>query len=146
MKCIKCGSLIDENLYRSEKYCSIKCSRLWLKSQYKKRTRDRQNAYQREYRRAKNGGNRPHTKSWKIREGECLRCGCKEDLQLAHIKPTRIGGTHKHVITFCRSCHYEYDELLREYWQKYAPTSSTPVPKESFERPALLAAKRLLQG
>ena len=119
-ECIKCGIQIDTTKTRSVKYCSTRCSKLWLKAEWKKRTHEHQLAYQREYRRAKAGGNRPHTEAYKLRENYCLRCGTTEDLQLAHIKPLRLGGTHRHVITFCRTHHMQYDNTLKDFW--YTPT------------------------
>lgn len=98
------------------KYCSLRCQKLYLKAGWKKRTAEHQRAYAREYRRAKNGGNRSLTWPAKYREPECLKCGTAEDLQVAHIKPLSIGGTHKHIVTFCRTHHMKYDNLLKGFW------------------------------
>jgi 5-methylcytosine-specific restriction endonuclease McrA len=92
------------------------CSKLGLKSEYKKRNKDKLLAYAREYHRAKFGGNRPPRNPAKLRDSQCLNCGTNEDLQLAHIKPLKYGGIHKNTITLCRKCHYNYDELLRGFW------------------------------
>lgn len=115
-ECIKCEQPIV-NRRPEAKYCSPRCAKLYLKSQWKKRTREKQNVYQREYRRAKNGGNRPTKEAAKLRDTKCLKCGTTEDLQLAHIKPLWAGGLHKWTVTFCRKHHYTFDNLLRDFWR-----------------------------
>ncbi len=113
--CIKCGIKIIGR-QANAKYCSSHCSKLYLKAQYKKRNAERLKAYAREYRRAKNGGNRSMTWPARKRATECLKCGATEDLQLAHIKPLSIGGTHDYYVTFCRIHHMKYDNILKEFW------------------------------
>jgi len=116
MKCLRCESLIIDRK-PTAKYCSDKCARLYLKSQWRRRTREARNAYAREYRRAKNGGNRSHSNPAELREASCLKCGIDDDLQLAHIKPLWAGGKHKYVITLCRKHHSQFDNALRRFWQ-----------------------------
>ena len=117
MKCIKCGGDVPTTS-RSVKYCSLHCSKLYLKAQWKKRTADHQRAYAREWRRAKHGGNRPLTWPAKHRTDQCLNCGARTDLQAAHIKPLRVGGTHETLITLCRRHHMQFDNLLRDFWDE----------------------------
>ncbi|TAL08179.1 MAG: hypothetical protein EPO02_13405 [Nitrospirae bacterium] len=116
--CLRCGQKLSG---KKKKYCSQKCSKLYLKSEYRKRNRERLNEYQRNYRRAKNGGNRPPKLPAKLRNAECLKCGSTEDLQLAHIKPLWAGGKHKWIITLCRKHHFEFDSLLRDWWRDANP-------------------------
>lgn len=47
MVCLKCGNPLKG---KQEKYCSPRCMKLYLKSQYKKRKREQIAAYNREYR------------------------------------------------------------------------------------------------
>lgn len=117
MQCLKCGNPIPTDT-RAKKYCSPRCCKLYLKAQYKKRTSEHQLAYQRAYREAKNGGARPPTYPAKYRDDKCLKCGTAEDLQGAHVKPLWAGGRHNHIVTFCRRHHYEFDNLLRDFWKK----------------------------
>lgn len=114
--CLRCESPII-NRRKDAKYCSNQCSKRYLKSEYKKRNREKQNAYTRKYRKARNGGNAPQSRPWNYREDQCLACGSTEDLQLAHIKPLWAGGTHKYVITLCRTHHHQFDKLLRDFWK-----------------------------
>lgn len=115
-ECIKCGGLI-KNRKPVAKYCSDKCSKLYLKAGWRKRTKEKRNEYNREYRKAKNGGDRP-TAHRKFRDSKCLHCGGKEDLQYAHVKPLWAGGRHKWGVTFCRKHHSEFDNLLRDFWRR----------------------------
>lgn len=115
MHCGKCGDTLTGN---QKRWCSLRCSRLGLKSEWRKRNRKRLNEYSRNYRRAKNGGNTDMKEPARLREKECLNCGSVDDLQLAHVKPLWAGGVHKHVITLCRKCHHNFDNLLREFWNK----------------------------
>ena len=113
--CIKCGEQIPSET-RSVKYCSPHCSKLYLKSEYRKRRREHCYLVKNEWRRAKNGGNRPLTWPAKRRDTKCLKCGTEQDLQLAHVKPLAVGGTHQHLVTFCRRHHYQFDKALRSFW------------------------------
>lgn len=112
--CERCG---NELTGKAKRWCSKRCSKLRLKSLYRKRKADDIKVYKNEWRRAKNGGNRPIKNAAKHRDGRCLNCRTDSDLQLAHIKPLGLGGTHKHMITLCRKCHYEFDNLLRDFWK-----------------------------
>lgn len=47
--CIKCGQPVPVTS-KSRKYCSLRCSILYLKSQWKKRTREERNNYNRKWR------------------------------------------------------------------------------------------------
>jgi hypothetical protein len=122
MDCIKCSKPIPSTT-RSIKYCSYRCSKLYLKAQYKKRTRNHQLAYQRSCRKARRGGNAAlgGRQVAKLRGDECLNCGTTVDLQVAQIKPRFAGGAHATVITLCRKHHMQFDNLLREFWRKGLP-------------------------
>jgi 5-methylcytosine-specific restriction endonuclease McrA len=113
--CERCGDPLSNNQSR---WCSSRCSRLGLKSLYRKRNLEKIKAYNRVWRRAKNGGNAPLPYPAEKRERFCLRCGSRDDLQLAHVKPIGAGGIHRYVITLCRTCHHLFDNLLRDFWYK----------------------------
>jgi hypothetical protein len=123
MVCIKCNQPIPASR-RSVKYCSQRCSKLYLKAQWKKRTSEHQRVYQRLYRRAKQDGNRPPKFPAKYRLDACLKCGTTEDLQGAHVKPLWAGGRHNHIITLCRKHHYQFDNLLRDFWREGSAIAS----------------------
>lgn len=114
MLCSRCGKQL---VGKQKRWCSGYCSKLGLKSEWRKRTREARQAYARNYRRAKNGGNRSPKFPAKLRDNECLKCGTSEDLQLAHIKPLWAGGRHKWTITLCRIHHHQFDNLLRDWWK-----------------------------
>lgn len=46
MVCVKCGSELSG---KQEKYCSVRCQKLYLKSQYRKRKREQLNEYKQDY-------------------------------------------------------------------------------------------------
>ena len=112
--CERCG---NELTGKAKRWCSKTCSKLGLKSLYRKRKLAEINKYKNDWRRAKNGGNRPIKNAAKYRDTKCLNCSSPNDLQLAHVKPIGKGGTHKHMITLCRKCHYRFDDLLRNFWK-----------------------------
>lgn len=119
MYCKKCGKLL---IGKQLSYCSPICSKLHLKSLYKKRNREKINKYNREYSKMGVRGNpctnkilREHLKG----QNKCQGCGKKDDLQVCHIKPRWAGGKNKNnLITFCRVCHNRFDNLLRDFWKK----------------------------
>lgn len=115
--CLRCNAPIIGRTSKA-KYCSAKCSKLYLKSEYRKRNKEKLYAYRNKWRSAKNGGNRPITYPAKYRELECLNCGDTRDLQVAHVKPLDVGGTHQYVITLCRRHHHKFDVLLRDFWNQ----------------------------
>lgn len=117
--CKKCGNVLTG---KQVSYCSAYCSKLYLKSQWRKRNRDRIREYNRAYR-AK-APDAYFVRSDKERDlllapsDGCLRCGIMRDLQLAHIKPHWAGGRKGlgQMIVLCRTCHHAYDEALRAFW------------------------------
>lgn len=119
--CERCASPLSNKQVR---WCSPRCSKLGLKSEWRKRNRERLHAYAREYREAKNGGNRSITQPSKFRDSVCLYCGTSLDLQVAHVKPLWAGGQHKWIVTFCRKHHHQFDNLLREWWKDSLATNS----------------------
>lgn len=124
--CERCGKKLTG---KQTRWCSKYCSDLGLKSLWRKRNielvvmfLERILKQNREYRKAKNGGMTPPSSrvAKQLRGNECYQCGSGDDLQLAHVKPLWAGGTHDHTITLCRKHHYQFDNLLRDFWHKKA--------------------------
>lgn len=123
MICIKCGSKIPETS-KSIKYCSERCSRLYLKSLYRKRNAEKFNKYRRD--RRKKGYKNFYKDSQKDKlivalksyQGGCLKCGSKENLEIHHIRPRMLGGEHNmgNVMLLCKKCHYDFENLTRGFW------------------------------
>lgn len=111
--CERCGEQLNG---KQTRWCSLRCSKLGLKSAWRKRNLERIKSYNNDWRRAKNGGDSPLKHPAKKRGKVCLRCGGVTNLQVAHVKPLGAGGTHSHVITLCGKCHYLFDNLLRDFW------------------------------
>lgn len=121
MICDRCGEILQG---KQTRWCSKKCSKLGLKSEWRKRNRVRLLEYSRNYRKAKHDGDYPIAFPDYYRDSECLYCGSDEDLQLAHVKPLWAGGKHKWVVTFCRKHHHQFDTILREWWKGSISTNS----------------------
>lgn len=107
--CERCG---EELSGKQQRWCSPKCSKLGLKSLYKKRNRPKINAYNREY----NSRGPRLRKNTKYLKSECQRCSSRDNLQVCHVKPRWAGGQYDSVITLCQGCHYEFDNTLRGFW------------------------------
>lgn len=125
MICIKCGNEIPTNS-KSVKYCSVRCSTLYLKSEFRKRNKDKINAYRRKIR--KEGyksffkDKRSGTVNKLLFQGkdECLICGSLDNVEIHHIKPRRCGGLHVigNVMLLCKKCHYDFEEATKHFWNK----------------------------
>ena len=116
--CKKCQKPLTGNQLS---YCSPRCSKLHLKSLYKKRNREKINAYNREYKKRGIGGN-PSTngiiKSHIIKYPSCEKCGTMENVNACHVKPRWAGGRNKdNLISLCDKHHYQFDALLRMFWK-----------------------------
>jgi len=121
MNCIKCGKELTTN--KQIKYCSQRCCKLYLKSLYKKRNKDRLNEYNRAKRKlgiSTAGKDLREKKGCShLKTNKCTRCGSENDLQVHHIKPRDCGGMNEpnNLILFCRKCHYEYEKLTKNFWK-----------------------------
>lgn len=116
MKCKRCQKELQG---KQTSYCSLRCSKLHLKSLWRKRTRDKQNVYNRNYR---SQGLRPLSGERKRTifhsfGDSCLRCGTQDSLNVHHIKPLRLGGTHKTIVVLCFTCHMEFEKRMTGYWK-----------------------------
>jgi len=121
MTCLRCGGVLSGT---QTKYCSTSCSKLYLKSQYRKRNKEKINAYKRNYYRSVS---RPSGLSFDRKrqihlKGNpvCEKCGTREDIQVHHIKPLKQGGTHKpsNLMTLCRKHHTEFEKITADFFKK----------------------------
>lgn len=132
-KCLKCGKQLMGN---QKKYCSGYCSKLHLKSEYRKRRNEQINLYEKEYRKKNKRIRRvkyPDTK--KLRKeylkDKCEICGTTNNLTLNHIIPRKIEGDFKkaNMETLCRSCNAkEYQELVKDSLRFYFENNGLPLP------------------
>ena len=91
--CDNCGEEITGGGVR---FCSERCSRIYHKREYRKRNKEKVNAYNRKWRKHHVGN-----KSIKFNSGkECFFCHSQENLHWHHIswKPEMI-------VRLCRVCH-----------------------------------------
>lgn len=116
-----CERCSKELTGKQTRWCSQECSKLGLKSLYRKRHSKKLNEYKAAWRKL---GKRPLDSKWGLAKKRkqledfpvCINCGGREDLQVAHIKPLAKGGDHSTLLTLCRKHHYEFDETLRNFW------------------------------
>ena len=118
MKCKRCSKNLTG---KQTSYCSKYCSKLHLKSLYKKRKKEHVNAYSRRIR--KIGGsplssNSKHRKEIMNNEGYCARCNTRLNLHIHHIKPLKNKGTNerKNLIVLCRGCHSLWHKKMKGFW------------------------------
>jgi len=119
MNCIRCGNPLTTG--KQIKYCSQRCCKLYLKSLYRKRNRDKIREYASKIRRLGNStsGKCLAVKNIHLQTKKCSKCSSEKDLQIHHIKPRKYGGKHEpnNLILFCRKCHHEYENLTKEFWK-----------------------------
>lgn len=115
-------------------FCSKKCSKRFLKSEWQKRNREAVNAAKQAWRKKNKdkireqntkyrGGIADLRTSEKKRvkdrfENKCCRCGATEMLHIHHIKPRSCGGTHRvfNLLVFCSDCHNLWHKKLTDFW------------------------------
>lgn len=104
--CDNCGEVIRGGGIR---FCSQRCSRLAHKREYRKRNKEKVNAYNREYRKYKKGN-----KAIKLNNGnECFFCGTDLNLNWHH-----TNWSPETVIRLCRVCHSKL-HWIREFEGTY---------------------------
>lgn len=117
MECVKCGNPLTGKQIR---FCSPHCSKLYLKSLYRKRNRERINKYNANRRRCgiRTCGADLKKRYLHLKEEECLRCGITTSLEVHHIKPRIFGGTNEanNLMLLCHKCHYEYEQITKKFW------------------------------
>lgn len=118
MECKKCGK---ELIGKQTSFCCRHCSKVYLKAQYRKRNREKLNAYNRAYR-AQFRVRPPDRKKRNIiienYGNQCYRCGSMENLEVHHLKPLTKGGCNGHynLIPLCKNCHYKIEQALKDFW------------------------------
>lgn len=125
MICKKCGNPLSG---KQTSYCSFKCSKLHLKSLYRKRNREKIREYHRRFKML--GEHKPlsglETKEIiKERGGKCERCNSTNKLNVHHIKPLRFGGSNKtrNLMILCFPCHMMWHQMLTaKFWEPQSPT------------------------
>jgi len=130
--CVRCN---QPNLRpRAWKYCSPRCSKLHLKSLYRKRKSEELNQKNREHRRKAIGG---YSISPNNRKDlfdimpNCQKCNSRFNLQSCHIKPHWAGGTNDlyNFIVLCRVCHFNFDNQMRSFWNMPADQQAIVAAK-----------------
>jgi 5-methylcytosine-specific restriction endonuclease McrA len=119
-----CKRCTKELIGKQISYCSGNCSKLHLKSLYKKRNLAKLRIYNRARRLAVKSAGATFINSEKmpkIREqlgGVCERCGRTEKLEIHHMKPLENGGSNQvpNLVLFCHSCHAVWHQKLKGFW------------------------------
>ena len=112
MICIYCGKPIPIHS-KSVKYCSEWCSKNYLKAEYKKRNREKVNAYNRKWRK-KNRESIKKRRAEGIRKKSlypskneyCYFCQSKDDLHWHH-----VSYSPERVVRMCAKCHKRLHSL-----------------------------------
>jgi 5-methylcytosine-specific restriction endonuclease McrA len=119
--CIRCG---EEIKGKSERFCSTRCNKLYLKSGWRKRHHERILQYNRDYKSKKRYGKALASKMLEKgkRTPECIRCGNTENIHGHHVRPLSRGGKDipENIITLCSECHIEWHKVIPNfYWDRY---------------------------
>ena len=121
MECTKCSKELSG---KQQRFCSSHCSKLYLKSQYRKRNREKIRAYKKDYK-AKNKVfeiRRKGYKKWYVIGDKCRKCGTTENLTVNHIIPLSAGGADiaGNIETLCNRCNIlEYHIIVRKALKFY---------------------------
>ncbi len=116
--CKKCGEELEG---KQISFCSTTCSKRYLKSQYKKRNKEKINAYNRKYRSriilghpCTNKTIKQHIEKYPV----CEKCGTDIGIQVCHVKPRDLSKRHKdNLISLCKIHHSEFDKALLSFWR-----------------------------
>lgn len=139
MNCKRCGNLLSG---KQLSYCSLRCSKLHLKSLYRKRNRERLRVYNRKF---KALGLPPIGNPKKYIQqlgGKCERCGEFQNLQVHHIRPLRFGGSNqlRNLMILCIDCHRKWHRFLTaDFWS----VTLSPAEREmaDLEKPKKAVSK-----
>lgn len=137
MNCLKCGTKLKG---KQEKYCSQYCCKLYLKSLYRKKYREKINYYKRQKSLLgiRGDGKELKNRFVHLKSGECFVCGVKSNLEVHHLKPRDLGGlnTVNNLMLLCKKCHFLMENSLRKLWEKgygYSPLPKIkPLPRQVF--------------
>lgn len=121
MLCVRCENILTG---KQTRFCSPRCSKLYLKAQYKRRNKDKVNAYNRVYRSSYTPLKNDKLREELLNNNVCLRCGSKDNLNINHIKHQKYGldNSPNNLVVLCFDCHMLWhamlDDILKEYWVK----------------------------
>jgi 5-methylcytosine-specific restriction endonuclease McrA len=113
MNCKRCNKELKG---KQKSYCGEYCSKLHLKSLYRKRRAEEIKAYNRTYR--KNNYEKVLRKRHVLENPICEKCGTDKVLEIHHIKPIRSGGINKpsNLITLCQKHHREFEIFSKSFF------------------------------
>lgn len=105
MNCTRCGRPLDG---KQKRWCSLRCSKLGLKAEYKKRNHEKVKAYGRDYKKRHGHIHNSETVSFVFPGRFCYFCKKMESLHIHHL------SYEKHeVVYLCSSCHIKYHTLVK---------------------------------
>lgn len=123
MKCKKCSK---DLVGKQTSYCSPYCSKLHLKSLYRKRKSLEISEYKKGRIRTLSSSRNKDIYLLITDKSKCRSCGSKENLTVNHIVPKCIGGgdEKENLEVLCNSCNsVEYHKIvikaLRQYFKEY---------------------------
>lgn len=118
MYCLRCKKELEK---RQTKYCSQRCSKLYLKAGYRQRHKEQIQKYNREWKKLGISGSpsdNGYLRGHRNRNPQCAKCGSIKNVHVCHVKPRAMGGKNTdNLITLCQTHHHQFDELLRSFWQ-----------------------------
>lgn len=137
MNCVICSTVL---IGKQTKYCGHKC---WIKG-WKLGNREKYLSGKKLYREKNREKilryNRINRKPFEISGRhriiilddikECSRCGSKERLNIHHIKPAQLGGSHNfnNLLVLCWDCHMLWHKKLGDFWKVDKPLYP-PLPE-----------------
>jgi 5-methylcytosine-specific restriction endonuclease McrA len=113
MKCKRCEK---ELTGQQTSYCGWYCSKLHLKSLYRKRQAKKIKEYNRLYR--KNNYAKNLRQKHIEQNSKCEKCERTTRLEIHHIKPLSLGGENKpsNLITLCQKHHREFEVFSQQFF------------------------------
>ena len=86
------------------------------KKRYRQKNKEKLLEYNRENRKHELPG---HIRNFMTNEDDkCQKCGGINRLNIHHIKPIKLGGTHEfnNLIIFCWDCHMLWHKFIKGFW------------------------------
>ena len=118
-KCERCHRILTG---KKGRWCTFYCSRLGLKSLYKKRNKLKLNAQRRAQRKVIKGTRKWYKLALENLGDECVRCGTTQKLSVNHKIPRVVGGKDEmeNYEIMCISCNAkEYGILVKKALKFY---------------------------
>lgn len=110
--CNRCGLKLRG---KQKRWCSLNCSRLGLKREWKQRNPKIVKRHKRNY-----GKKLSDKIAKKLRTNKsCHNCKSVNTLQVHHIKPIAKGGGHDeyNLMILCAKCHRLWEKRMRGFWR-----------------------------